>query len=152
MQYYFCFGMDYIILSQYVKFVFVQHNIRFPTLENECDCYSNILVFFFLFFPLFFVFLTGAWLENVVPGEIKHLPFLLMSRGSRYHLSSLDIVLPSMLPPTLEYKRDFSFCIRKLGAIQHKNLDHFSICAHHPCNWAICIKTKEFFIVCQNAF
>ena len=35
---------------QYVKFVFVQHNIRFPTLENKCKCYSNILVCVFLFF------------------------------------------------------------------------------------------------------
>ena len=29
---------------------------HFPTFENECECYSNILVICFLFLPLFLIF------------------------------------------------------------------------------------------------
>ena len=40
---------DIMSKAQYVKFAFVQNNICFPTLENECECYSNILEFFSIF-------------------------------------------------------------------------------------------------------
>ena len=103
------------IRPQYVKFVFVQHNIRFHTLENECKCYSNILVFFFCFFPIFLLFFCFFFIFQVYLTHIKQL----FQKYDIYHSSRVFSMLECFNHSRMqmhEWYVWFILCLRQLAS------------------------------------